>query len=286
MRSGLLQLIVLGVCAGLRTPPSGLPAARRRSTAELLGLRRRSAPVRLQFGGLPDLFGGEANQEGGLSATGVGASQRWDDESFDDAGYEVVEPTVSRRLRTNPKPIETVTIGRVAGPYKRRRGFHAEVVVQHAGGTPSMHRLWFAHEVLADVAKLRGAQEHHIDVENFAESVVRYLQEQGVDLADEEWGMHDDLIPFSTGHLPLRTLFEYYADLPQYLADATVPEVSATLLSSPQPSHTHAAVEQTLESSNPPVPPLCHLCHPMLTCATRVPVCVPGSGGCARHAFG
>ena len=37
--------------------------------------------------------------------------------------------------------------------------------------------------------------------------------------------MEDDTIPFSTEHLPLRTLFGYYEALPEYLAAATLQHV-------------------------------------------------------------
>ena len=163
------------------------------------------------------------------------APEVWDDSSFasgeesfvggvaaDDGLWAVPQPAAvappapPRELR----PIETVTVGVVSGPYKRRRGFHAEVMVQHPGASPSKHVLWFAHEVLQDVAKLRdGAEEHHVDVEGFAEATVRFLKEEkGVDLADPEWGMDDDSIPYSVEHMPLRTLFAMYEELPEYLA--------------------------------------------------------------------
>ena len=56
-------------------------------------------------------------------------------------------------------------------------------------------------------------------MEHFGEAVLRFLQEQGVDLADEDWGLHDESIPFSVQHLPLRALFTYYPDLPEALAE-------------------------------------------------------------------
>ena len=174
----------------------------------------RSRALRLQFGEQDETIDGAA------------AQQRWDDSSFADGGWAASEPlTVTSTRREPTKPIETVTVGVVSGPYKRRRGYHAEVMVQHAGQSASMHRLWFAHEVLQDVARLRNALEHHIDVEEFAEATVRFLQEQGVDLADPDWGLDDDSIPFSTEHLPLRTLFAHYPQLPEYLAEVTLPVV-------------------------------------------------------------
>lgn len=175
---------------------------------------------------LDDLFGGDAPVAGD---DGAATTQQWDDSSFEgtDSNFDGwTAPSVPPPRRREPtKPIETVQVGIVSGPYKRRKGYHAEVEVQHPGASSTIHRLWFAHEVLSDVAKLRHAQEYHIDVESFAEATVRFLQEKGVDLTDPDWGMDDDSIPFSTEHLPLRTLFAYYDELPEYLASATLADV-------------------------------------------------------------
>lgn len=143
---------------------------------------------------------------------------QWDDSSF--GGGETSSPLSAPARRTS-KPIETFKVGIVSGPYKRRRGIHAEVLAAHpdAGMPDSMHRLWFGHEVLDDVAKLRGYTGLQVDIERFAEAVVEFLQQKGVDLSDPDWGMQDDDIPFSVEHLPLRTLFAYYEELPQHLAD-------------------------------------------------------------------
>lgn len=116
------------------------------------------------------------------------------------------------------KPIETIKVGVVETPYKRRNGYHVEVAVQHPGVEESIHRLWFGFEVLDDVAKLRGGDRFNINVERFGEAVIGFLQRRGVDLADEDWGLQDDSIPFSVQHLPMRTLFDYYPDLMEALA--------------------------------------------------------------------
>ena len=128
-------------------------------------------------------------------------------------------PVESAKPATPRRPIETTKVGIVGGPYKRRRGYHAEVAVQHDGGAETIHRLWFGHEVLSDVAELKGRERRCIDVDRFSEAVLGFLKKQGVDLADPEWGMHDDSIPFTTEHLPMRTLFEYYPLMAQNLAD-------------------------------------------------------------------
>lgn len=155
--------------------------------------------------------------------------QQWDDSSFDNGvggGFEhptPVAPPVPEPVREG-RPIETIKVGLVSGPYKRRRGYHTEVAVQHPGAPETIHRLWFGHEVLGDVARLRGREEQDLDVNEFSEAVVRFLQERGVDLADPDWGMQDDEIPFSVQHLPLRTLFSYYEDLPRHLANTLLPD--------------------------------------------------------------
>ena len=168
-----------------------------------------------------------------MPAAGEVPSRQWDDAGFDEDGNfaEGVRASSETSLATaaepprEMKPIETVKLGLVSGPYKRRNGWYVEVAVQHPGAGESMHRLWFGHEVLRDVARLKNCQKEQLDVELFAEAVVRFLQEEGVALADPDWGMDDDLIPFSVEHLPLRTLFSYYEQLPQYLADALLSDV-------------------------------------------------------------
>ena len=133
------------------------------------------------------------------------------------------------------KPIETIKVGLVQTPYKRRNGYHVEVAVQHASREESIHRLWFGFEVLDDVAKLRGGDRFDVNVEQFGEAVVTFLQQRGVDLADEDWGMQDDSIPFSTQHLPMRTLFEYYPDLPEALAEACLATLHPKPEDAPRP---------------------------------------------------
>ena len=213
LRLALLNLFALSARTSyLSAPSQSVAKCHQRAAAS-----RRCVTV-AQFG---DEFAATADDDAAAAA-----QQFWDDNSFAEDPYippPPLEPTQSRPVPT--RPIETITVGRVSGPFKRRRGYHAEVAVQHPGRSSTTHRLWFAHEVLQDVAKLRGARERHVDVHEFAEATVRYLQEQGVDLADPDWGMEDDNIPFSTEHLPLRTLFDYYAELPEYLAAATLQNV-------------------------------------------------------------
>ena len=124
-------------------------------------------------------------------------------------------------------PIETIKVGIVTGPYKRRNGYHAEVAVQHPGASETIHRLWFGFEVIKDVAALRGYEEADIDVDRFGEAVLAFLQQRGVDLADPDWGMQDDDIPFSVEYLPMRSVFSYYPDMPDSLADTLLPPAQA-----------------------------------------------------------
>lgn len=210
----LQSLLLLQLCGALRVPTSALPP-------------RLRAPCMQQLSSDDDA-------DAPLPAEPA-VPMAWDDSSFDNEDGEgwTTPPPPPPPPRVPTKPIETMNVGIVSGPYKRRNGYHAEVVVQHPKAQPTVHALWFAHEVLQNVAKLRGAEEHHIDVEAFAETTVRFLQEKGVDLADPEWGMQDDSIPFSNQHLPLRTLFSYYEELPQYLADALLQDVPDDVVETP-----------------------------------------------------
>ena len=189
-----------------------------------------SAAVRMQvFDERPSFMGSTAaGMEGDDMGVGTAQQQqqqqqRWDDSSFDNLADNSA-PAVVPSPPPPRRPIETVNVGVVGGPYKRRRGYHVEVAVQHDGGAfETLHRLWFGHEVLSDVAGLRGRYGEDIDVNQFSEALLTFLQGKGVDLSDPDWGMADDSIPFSTEHLPLRTLFDYYGmELPEYLAEETL----------------------------------------------------------------
>lgn len=153
--------------------------------------------------------------------------------------------------------IVTTNIGMIMTQFKRRNGVHTEVTVQHPDREPTVHRLWFGFEVLDDIAKVRedpiksGRQGRvAIDISRFSEAVVAFLEKKGVDLADPDWGMLDDSIPFSNEFLPMRTLMEYYPDLPEAVVDACLtpepepqepvvlkeyPEEEVSLLTNPFP---------------------------------------------------
>lgn len=160
------------------------------------------------------------------SSSSSGDSAQWDDSSFDNSDGAWDPPVAPAPPPPPPaprRPIECINIGRVSGPYKRRHGFHTEVAVQHPGALETKHRLWFGHEVLSDVAKLRERNGPDIEAGRFSEAVITFLKEKGVDLSDPDWGMADDSIPFSTEHLPMRTLFEYYgSEILEYLAESTL----------------------------------------------------------------
>lgn len=190
-----------------RVPPYHHHHARPASSS-----RSALAAVKLQLDGLG----------GPLEAPAV--ATQWDDSSFGGGDTLAAPAALAAPARRTNKLIETYKVGIVSGPYKRRRGIHAEVLVAHpeAGLPDSMHRLWFGFEVLDDVARLRGFSGREVDIERFSEAVVEFLQQQGVDLSDPDWGMDDDSVPFSVEHLPLRTLFAYYEELPQHLADVVL----------------------------------------------------------------
>ena len=128
-------------------------------------------------------------------------------------------PPVRRGL-----PIETINVGIVQTPYKRRNGYHLEVAVQHDGADETIHWLWFGFEVLDDVAEIRGRDRYAVDVERFGEEVLTFVQQQGVDLLDPDWGLGDESIPFSTQYMPMRALFDYYPNLKEHLAGLCIRE--------------------------------------------------------------
>eukprot|EP00322_Chrysochromulina_rotalis_P007651 CAMPEP_0115858606 /NCGR_PEP_ID=MMETSP0287-20121206/16186_1 /TAXON_ID=412157 /ORGANISM="Chrysochromulina rotalis, Strain UIO044" /LENGTH=277 /DNA_ID=CAMNT_0003312879 /DNA_START=75 /DNA_END=908 /DNA_ORIENTATION=+ len=168
-----------------------------------------------------DAAEGDESAWGGSSSWDAGEGNALGDGAPAADWLSAAAPAPKRRSR----PIETVKVGIIQTPYKRRNGYHAEVAVQHAGAEESIHRLWFGFEVLDDVATLRGGDRYDMDVERFCEAVVGYLQQQGVDLADPDWGMQDDSIPFSTQHLPMRTLLDYYPDLSEVLVAAAMKDI-------------------------------------------------------------
>lgn len=177
--------------------------------------------------GLPDLFGDaldfDAEEDSAPADDGVWGSGSWAGEEGSQAADWLSAAAPARRSR----PIETTNVGRVCTPFKRRNGYHVEVAVQHSGRDESIHRLWFGHQVLGDVAKLHGRDEHEIDVVHFGEAVVSFLQAEGVDLSDPDWGMDDDSIPFTVEYLPLRALFDYYPHMPGALAEACLTDMAS-----------------------------------------------------------
>ena len=122
------------------------------------------------------------------------------------------------------RPIEAVKVGLVSGPLKRRNGYHVEIQVLHKGRSlTSSHRLWVSHETLGEVAAHKGREECDLVVGDVAEAVFAYLQAHDVDLADPDWGVQDDRIPYSHEHSALRTLFNYYDGLKGHLAEVFFP---------------------------------------------------------------
>jgi hypothetical protein len=155
----------------------------------------------------------------------------WDDtwQDSDDPASSWLSPTPTTAPAPPPaprRPIEATTVGMVTGPFQRRNGYHVEVLVQHEGaGRESLHHLFVSNEVLIETAALKGREQWDLEVGPFAEAVVSYLQQQGVELDDPDWGMQDDSVPYSHEHVTVRTLFNYYPDLKDHLAESLIPEV-------------------------------------------------------------
>ena len=118
-----------------------------------------------------------------------------------------------------PGPIRVLKVGRVSGPFRRRNGYHVDVRVQHAAG-PTTHRMWVAHEVINEVGALRGTDEEdeRLQIEKFAIAIINILQNKGVDLANPDWALEKEDVPFSSQFWSVRSLFNYYSDLPEELA--------------------------------------------------------------------
>ena len=113
-------------------------------------------------------------------------------------------------------------------------------------------------QVIIECAAVYDREEHEIEVEAFAEAVIGYLKNKGVDLADPDWALGaprrpirrkssradtgamslasdaarpsrsllpsfsgDESIPFSSQHVAVRTLYNYppYADLKATIAE-------------------------------------------------------------------
>ena len=51
-------------------------------------------------------------------------------------------------------------VGLISGPFKRRNGYYAEVVVQHAMAPETVTTLWFAKEVRARAFGARAGRAH------------------------------------------------------------------------------------------------------------------------------
>eukprot|EP00967_Tisochrysis_lutea_P153551 scaffold303325_cov32-Tisochrysis_lutea.AAC.2 len=76
-------------------------------------------------------------------------------------------------------------------------------------------------QVLDETSILRGKHEHDISVAEFSETIVAFLggSDGGVDLSDPDWEIDNGDIPFSSQHFSVRTLFNYYPQLKEHLAE-------------------------------------------------------------------
>jgi len=242
------------------------------------GAARRAAAPHAQFGDADEVREAAAREAvereplAGAGGSGAGwadwsadeenndvAAPSWaddDEASFGDlaqGGEAAVEPTWMAPAAPEPsrprRPIETVKIGRVSGPYIRRNGYHVDLRVQHkdAEVAETRHTLWISHQVrfffqhtapslatlrltasaaiplqvLDETSIMRGKHEEDLPVSDFAEAVLAFLgSEGGVDLADEDWELDNPDIPFSSQHFSVRSLFFYYPQLKEHLATA------------------------------------------------------------------
>ena len=240
MSSALLLIKLTSLAVALHPGVRLLPAPAHRRLCASPRLAWSPAPDEAEGEGLPGVdepwgtegvpVGAEAEEGAGVAPT----SQSWADEGGWDAWSDDADPAsnwLSPAAQTSappppPKrPIEAVRVGVVSGPFKRRNGYHVEVRVQHEGRAvrESSHRLWISHEVMIEIAEVKGREQWDLEVGEVAEAVIAYMQSQGVDLADADWGMQDDDVPFSHEQCRLRTLFDYYDGLKEHLAETLLP---------------------------------------------------------------
>ncbi|EOD11767.1 hypothetical protein EMIHUDRAFT_120241 [Emiliania huxleyi CCMP1516] len=290
--------IVHGFNVGLRSPHAVTPHAvspqrasawARGDADEVREASAREAAERLRASGAGGSDGGDGggwadwpqseldgapvwdpSADDGEAAFGDGALGGWDGAALGSAGAGAsgsgaawMSPAASAEPERARRPIETVKVGRVSGPYVRRNGYHVEVRVQHPAGDDravaeeTAHTLWISHQVLDETALLRGAEEQDLSVEAVAEEadallprrrrtrrerdvcpipapppspqVLSFLASRGIDLSDGDWALDDPDVPFSTQHASLRTLTDYYPDLKEHLAEKLLgPQTGAT----------------------------------------------------------
>mmetsp|Transcript_28648 Transcript_28648/g.95180 ORF Transcript_28648/g.95180 Transcript_28648/m.95180 type:complete len:285 (+) Transcript_28648:41-895(+) len=266
----MLALSALGFNVGLRSPHAVTPHAvgpqrasawARGDADEVREASAREAAERLRASGAGGSDGGDGggwadwpqseldgapvwdpSADDGEAAFGDGALGGWDGAALGSAGAGAsgsgaawMSPAASAEPERARRPIETVKVGRVSGPYVRRNGYHVEVRVQHPAGDDravaeeTAHTLWISHQVLDETALLRGAEEQDLSVEAVAEEVLSFLASRGIDLSDGDWALDDPDVPFSTQHASLRTLTDYYPDLKEHLAEKLLgPQTGAT----------------------------------------------------------
>ena len=296
--TSMLALSALGFNVGLRSPHAVTPHAvgpqrasawARGDADEVREASAREAAERLRASGAGGSDGGDGggwadwpqseldgapvwdpSADDGEAAFGDGALGGWDGAALGSAGAGAsgsgaawMSPAASAEPERARRPIETVKVGRVSGPYVRRNGYHVEVRVQHPAGDDravaeeTAHTLWISHQVLDETALLRGAEEQDLSVEAVAEEadallprrrrtrrerdvrpipapppspqVLSFLASRGIDLSDGDWALDDPDVPFSTQHASLRTLTDYYPDLKEHLAEKLLgPQTGAT----------------------------------------------------------
>ncbi|KAL1526938.1 hypothetical protein AB1Y20_015629 [Prymnesium parvum] len=167
----------------------------------------------------------EAGVWGDSSWGEASAAGSWgEDEEESSLTTDWLSPAATPEAAPVRREIECTNVGIIATPFKRRNGIVAEVTVQHKEAAATVVTLWFANEVLVDVAGLREREAIELAHEPFAEEVVRYLRDvRGVDFADPDWGLGDDDVPFTTQYVIVRKCLSLYPDLAEHLAATLLP---------------------------------------------------------------
>eukprot|EP00308_Calcidiscus_leptoporus_P009787 CAMPEP_0119379590 /NCGR_PEP_ID=MMETSP1334-20130426/53415_1 /TAXON_ID=127549 /ORGANISM="Calcidiscus leptoporus, Strain RCC1130" /LENGTH=241 /DNA_ID=CAMNT_0007399153 /DNA_START=14 /DNA_END=739 /DNA_ORIENTATION=- len=180
-------------------------------------------------------WGSLPEDDGGAEYGGVGAWSIQSERSEGVGDPEWLSRVASPKARAR-QTIEATAVGEVDVPFTRRNGFHVEVRMQHSADRgESIHRMWVAREVMIEIAAKKGMRMEDLEIRRVSEAIVAFLAAEGVDLADPDWAMDDESVPFSSEFFAARTLCNYYPHLQQHLADTLLPAAESTSEASEQP---------------------------------------------------
>lgn len=95
----------------------------------------------------------------------------------------------------------------------------AYVTLTHPDGQETIHNVKWGYFIHTMIAAVHNLDEKTMDPTRIAEAIVLFVWEQGVDLADPDWGMEDAVIPFTSGLLSVREIMRIFRGVIEYIAD-------------------------------------------------------------------